>query len=105
MALCTAKYASAPEAVRARKPRSLRLRKEMKTMQSAFRHLAWLIASLLLTACAGNTPSLDTRSDHDCPAGQVLVCKGSDANSRVPGSKLNTKDICICREADAVQFQ
>lgn len=54
----------------------------------------------LIAACAGNTPSPDTRSARDCPAGQVLVCKGSSANSRVPDSRLNEKDICICRPQD-----
>lgn len=61
---------------------------------------ALLPAVLLAAGCAGNTPSIDTRSDTDCPAGQVLVCKGSDANSRVKDSRLNTKDICICRQKD-----
>lgn len=32
--------------------------------------------------------------------GQVLVCKGGSANSRVKDSKLNETDICICRQQD-----
>lgn len=60
----------------------------------------YAIAFLAVSACAGNTPSPDTRSENDCPAGQVLVCKGGDANSRVKDSKLNEKDICICRRKD-----
>lgn len=59
-----------------------------------------LIIALLLSACAGNTPSLDTRSESNCPAGQVLVCKGSSANSRVKDSRLNEIDMCICRQTD-----
>ena len=59
-----------------------------------------IAGATLLTGCAGNTPSLDTRSDSDCPAGQVLVCQGSDANSRVKDSRLNEKSVCICRQKD-----
>lgn len=54
----------------------------------------------IFAGCAGNTPSPDTRSERDCPSGQVLVCKGSDANSRVKDSRLNEKDVCICRQKD-----
>ena len=64
------------------------------------RAMGCAIACLLLGACAGNTPSADTRSERDCPAGQVLVCKGSSANSRVGDSRLNEKDICICRQQE-----
>lgn len=62
--------------------------------------MALIPATLLVAGCAGNTPSPDTRSDDDCPPGQVLVCKGSDANSRVKSSRLNEKDVCICRAKD-----
>ena len=50
-----------------------------------------IAGATLLTACAGNTPSLDTRSDSDCPVGQVLVCQDS---------RLNEKSVCICRRKD-----
>lgn len=59
-----------------------------------------LPAIALIAGCAGNTPSPDTRSDNSCPAGQVLVCKGGDVNSRVKDSRLNEKDVCICRQKD-----
>lgn len=57
-------------------------------------------SGLVIAACAGNSPSLETRSDTDCPAGQVLVCKGGQGNSRIKDSKLNEADICICRQQD-----
>ncbi|MDZ7645030.1 MAG: hypothetical protein U5K76_12955 [Woeseiaceae bacterium] len=64
--------------------------------------LTCALSVLGITAgCAtANTPSPDTRSANSCPSGQILVCKGSDANSRVKDSRLNQKDICICREAN-----
>lgn len=64
------------------------------------RTLAAALLAMTVAGCAGNTPSPDTRSAEDCPAGQVLVCKGGEANSRVGDSRLNERDICICRQKD-----
>ncbi len=59
-----------------------------------------LAALLALAGCAANSSATDSRSARDCPSGQVLVCKGSSANSRVEDSRLNEKDICICQQVD-----
>lgn len=59
-------------------------------------------ASSLLAACASNTTAQDTLNEQRCPPGQVLVCKGGEANSRVKDSKLNETDICICRQKDTM---
>ena len=64
------------------------------------RLLAPLVAAALLSACAGNAPDNDRLAQRQCPSDQVLVCKGGDVNSRVKDSKLNTKDVCICRQQD-----
>lgn len=70
------------------------------TSRTTLRLLLGASMPLLLVACAGNTPSVDTRSQRDCPSGQVLVCKGGSANSSVSDSELNRTDICICRAKD-----
>jgi hypothetical protein len=57
---------------------------------------ALLMLCAAIGACAGMAPSPDTRGEKDCPLGQVLVCKGGEANSRVKDSRLNENDICIC---------
>ncbi len=59
-----------------------------------------LTVSGLLAACASNAPASDVAKERRCPPGQVLVCKGGDANSRVKDSELNTTDVCICRQKD-----
>lgn len=69
-------------------------------MNTVLKQLMTLALAGLIAGCAGNTPSPDTRSESNCPSGQVLVCKGSDANSRIKDSRLNEKDVCICRQKD-----
>lgn len=54
----------------------------------------------LLAGCANSPSSQDSRNAQRCPTGQILVCKGGDANSRVKDSKLNETDGCICQPQD-----
>ncbi|MGB5354572.1 MAG: hypothetical protein WBM54_13890 [Woeseia sp.] len=73
-------------------------------MRSGFliRAVLLLVANAGLTACATSHGAQDTRNSQSCPSGQILVCKGGDANSRVKDSKLNETDICICRQQDSM---
>jgi hypothetical protein len=68
--------------------------KHMKTFAVVF------ASHVLLAACAGSTHAPDARDAERCPSGQVLVCTGGVANSRVKDSKLNESDICLCRQQD-----